>query len=182
MANAEQLLRRRFGFDLRDRRVTVYASPRLIVQYKTDRRGIAKIAVGQPLRDATRSAVVNRAMVHAIQISPRGATLEYVSSWRAADGFTVVAGMRRAACKLINVAPHAAAVEWGRGGNQRILGKTLAWLNSTSPMGVERAARAAARAPWKPELHPRGPGGRFAPTVASLRRRAERAAQIQSGG
>lgn len=168
--------------DLSNRRTTVYASPRLIAQFEMDRRGIRKIAVGQPLRAATRSAVVGRAMVHAIQISPRGQTLEYVSSWRASDGFTVIAGMRRAACKLVNIAPHAAAVEWGRGGNQGILRKTLAWLNSTSPIGLERAARAAKRAPWNPNLHPRGLGGRFAPSPATLRRRAERAAQIQSGG
>lgn len=168
--------------EMSNRRVTVYASPRLIAQFEMNRAGIAKIAVGGPLREAVHFAVVGRAMVHAIQISPRGETLEYVSSWRAADGFTVIAGMRRAACKLVNISGHAAAVEWGRGGNQRILGKTLDWLNSTSPIGVARAAARAARAPWRPELHPRGAGGRFTPSVETLRRRAERAARIQGGG
>lgn len=168
--------------EMSDRRVTVYASPRLIAEFEMKRGGIAKIAVAGPLREAVHSAVVGRAMVHAIQISPRGATLDYVSSWRASDGFAVIAGMRRAACKLVNISAHAAAVEWGRGGEQHILGKTLSWLNSSSPIGLQRAARAAARAPWKPELHPRGPGGRFAPSVETLRRRAERATRIQSGG
>lgn len=165
-----------------NRRQTVYASPRLVAEFEMDRAGIAKLAVGQALQEATHSAVVNRAMVHAIQISPRGETLGYVSSWRAADGFTVIAGMRRAACKLVNVSGHAAAVEWGRGGNQGILRKTLAWLNQSSPIGVARAAARAARAPWKPDLHPRGPGGRFVPSsggnAAAMRRRAQRAAQI----
>lgn len=152
--------------DLRDRRETVYVSPRLIAEFQLNRRGIARIAVDQPLRDATRSLVVNHAMPYAIQISPRGDTLEYVSSWRAADGFAVVAGMRRAACKLINISDHAAAVEWvsrrGFGHGYRVLGRTLAHLNSTSPIAVERAARAARRKPWNPELHYRGPRGRFA--------------------
>lgn len=146
---------------LNNRRVTVYASPRMVVEFEMDRAGIAKLAVGQELKDATHSAVVNRAMPYAISISPHGKTLEYVSSWRAADGFTVIAGMRRAACKLINVSGHAAAVEWGRGGNQGILRRTLAHLNATSPIGLQQAARKAARAPFDPKLHPRGPKGRF---------------------
>lgn len=148
--------------DLRNRRETVYVSPRMVVEFEMDRRGIAKIAVAEPLQSATRSLVVDKAMPYAIRISPRGKTLEYVSSWRAVNGFTVIAGMRRASCKLLNTAPHAAAVEWGRGGQQRILGKTLAHLNSTSPIALEKAAAKAARKPWDPKLHPRGPRGRFA--------------------
>ncbi len=148
--------------DLGNRRETVYRSPRLHVEFEMNRRGIARVAVGQDLRDACHSAVVQRAMPYAIQISPRGQTLEYVSSWRAADGYTVIAGMRRAACKLINVSDHAAAVEWGRGGAQGVLRRTLAHLNATSPIALEEAARKArARAAWNPALHPRGPGGRF---------------------
>lgn len=146
--------------DLRSRRVTAYASPRLIVEFEMDRRGISRIAVGGELRDACRSTVVHRAMPFAIQNSPRGDTLEYVSSWRAQDTYAVIAGMRRVATKLINVSDHAAAVEWGRGGSARVLGKTLAHLNATSPMGLARAARAAK---WNPDLHPRGERGRFSP-------------------
>ena len=84
-----------------------------------------------------------------------------MSSWGAVDGYTVIAGMRRVACKLLNSSAHAAAVEWGRGGRQRILGRTLAHLNGTSPIGLAQAAKAAARAPFDPKLHPRGSGGRF---------------------
>lgn len=145
--------------DLRNRRVTAYTSPRLIVEFEMDRRGISRIAVGDDLRGACRSAVVQRAMPFAIQKSPRGDTLEYVSSWRAQDTYAVIAGMRRVATKLINVSGHAAAVEWGRGGSARVLGRTLAHLNATSPDGLARAAR---RARWDPDLHPRGERGRFA--------------------
>lgn len=172
--------------DLRNRRVTVYASPRLLAEFEMDRRGIARIAVGQDLRDATHSLVVQKAMPFAIQISPRGDTLDYVSSWRADDTFTVIAGMRRAACRLVNTSPHAAAVEWvsprGYGRGYHVLGRTLAHLNSTSPIAVERAARAAAAKPWDPQLHPRGPRGRFAPRRSDpdeMRRRGQRAAQIR---
>lgn len=165
--------------DLRNRRVTVHSSPSLIVEFELDRRGISRIAVGSELGDACHSAVVNRAMPFAIRNSPRGDTLDYVSSWRASDGFAVIAGMRRVATKLINVSEHAAAVEWvskrGRGHGHRVLGRTLAHLNATSPQGLARAARAAK---WDPDLHPRGTGGRFAPKPMSKsqRRRQRRAA------
>jgi hypothetical protein len=170
--------------ELHDQKEIVYASKTMVVEFQLDRSGIAKIAVGEPLQRATRSAVVQRAMVYAIQISPRGRTLEYVSSWQASDGFTVIAGMRRAACKLVNTSGHAAAVEWGRGGRQRILGQTLDWLNGSSPIGLAKAARSArAKATFNPDLHPRGQRGRFVATADKLRGRAQRAAQIrrQSG-
>lgn len=175
--------------NLKNRRETVYVSPHLIVAFELNRRGIARIAVGQELQHATHALVVQDAMPYAIQISPRGRTLDYVSSWRASDGFAVIAGMRRAACKLENTSAHAASVEWisprGFGSGYRVLGRTLAHLNSTSPIAVQKAARKAAskaRKAWDPKLHPRAPGGRFAPargTQAALRRRAQRAAQIR---
>lgn len=167
---------------LPNRRVTVYTGRHLIAQFELDRSGIAKIAVSEPLQHAVRAAVVERAMPYAVSISPRGDTLDYVSSWRAADGYTVIAGMRRAACKLVNISDHAAAVEWGRGGKQGILRRTLAHLNSTSPIGLQQAARKArAKETFNPDLHPRGPRGRFAPTsrgADQIRRRASRAARI----
>lgn len=181
-SQAEVLLRRRFGYNLRDKRYTVYKSPRLTAEYETDREGIAGIAVSPPVKAMVHAAVMQRAMPYAIQISPRGPTGEYVSSWKAVDTYTVVAGMRRAACKLLNTSDHAAAVEWGRGGNQRILGRTLDWLNGTSSTALARAAAKATRASFNPAQHPRGAGGRFVATGAALRRRAQRAAQIRGGG
>lgn len=152
--------------DLRDRRVTVYTSRRMFAEFEMHRRGIAKIAVGEDLKAAVRSLVVQKAMPYAIRIAPRGKTLEYVSSFRAVDSFEVIAGMRRVACRLYNSAPHAAAVEWvskrGFGHGRHVLGRTLAHLNSTSPIGLEQAARTAKRKPWDAGLHPRGPRGRFA--------------------
>ncbi len=151
------------------RRTTVYLSPRLLAEFEMNRPGIARIALSAEVASATRSLVVNEAMPYAIQISPRGRTLEYVSSWRAQPASVVIAGMRRAACKLINIADYAAAVEWGRGGNQRVLGRVLDHLNSTTKVNPSRP---------RPAI-PRGPGNRFAPSpgrsAAEIRRRAQRA-------
>ncbi len=171
---------------LSGKRYTVYASPRMVVQFELDRQGIEKVAVGDELRDATRSAVTQRAMPYAISISPRGDTLEYVSSWEPVDTYVVIAGMRRVACRLLNTSQHAAAVEWvskrGFGHGRGVLRRTLAHLNSTSPLGIEQATRTArAKETWNPEQHPRGTRGRFAPKAdaAGLRQRAQRAAQIR---
>lgn len=176
------------GTSLGGRRNTVYVSPRMVVQFELDRRGIARLAVGHELREATHSLVVNHAMPFAISISPHGDTLEYVSSWRAIDTYEVIAGLRRVACRLFNGSSHAAAVEWvskrGFGRGYHVLGRTLAHLNSTSPMAIEAAAKKAAQKPWNPQLHPRGPRGRFVASASAqaLRRRAARAAQLRETG
>lgn len=174
------------GTGLGGRRHTVYVSDRMVCQFEMDRDGIARIAVGQALRDAVHELVAHKAMPYAISISPRGDTLEYVSSWRAIDTFEVIAGMRRAACRLFNGSTHAAAVEWvsrrGHGHGYHVLGNTLAYLNSTSPLAVAAAARKAARAAaFNPALHPRGAGGRFvaSASAAALRRRAAAAARLR---
>lgn len=173
------------GTRLGGRRTTVYVSPRMLVEFEMDRRGIARVAVGDELREACHSTVVQRAMPYAISISPRGDTLDYVSSWRAIDTFEVIAGLRRVACRLFNGSDHAAAVEWvskrGFGRGYHVLGRTLAHLNSTSPLALERAARAAG---FDAQLHPRGARGRFIPRASAeaLRRRAARAAELRQGG
>jgi hypothetical protein len=173
------------GTQLGGKRHTVYMSPRLVVQFEMDRRGISRVAVGESLQSATRSAVVQRAMPYAIQISPRGDTLEYVSSFRAVDTFTVIAGMRRAACHLLNTSGHAAAVEWiskrGSGHGYGVLRRTLAHLNATSPQAIEHQARAAK---FNANLHPRGPGGKFVSRTgaAQTRNRAKNAAAIVKKG
>lgn len=150
------------GTRLGGRRHTVYASPRMVVEFELDRRGIARVAVSPPMADTVRSVVTQRALPFAIQNSPRGDTLEYVSSWDAVNTQTVIAGMRRAACLLLNRSGHAAAVEWvskrGYGHGYGVLRRTLAHLNATSPQGIARAAR---KAKFDPGLHPRGDRGRF---------------------
>jgi hypothetical protein len=150
-----------------NRTVTVYASPRLIVRFEMDRRGIARVAVGRELADATRQVIRERAMPYAIRISPVGDRdaddlsdkPRYAASFRMSQGYTVIAGMRRVAAKLTNIAPHAAAVEF-TGSNPHaaghgVLRKTLAHLNGTGETLRQ------AKSPWRPELHPRGAGGRF---------------------
>lgn len=173
------------GTQLGGRKTTVYVSDRMLCQFQLDRAGMAKIAVDTPLRAAVHSVVVQDAMPYAISISPHGRTLEYVSSWRAIDTYEVIAGLRRAACRLFNGSGHAAAVEWvsprGYGHGYHVLGRTLAHLNSTSPLGLADAARKAAAAPFNPSLHPRGSGGRFvaSPSADALRRRAAAAARLK---
>jgi hypothetical protein len=168
------------GSSLSGRSHVVYASPRLVCTFEMDRAGIAHVAVGQALREAVHLLVTQKAMPYAISISPHGRTGQYVSSWRAIDTYTVIAGMRRAACRLFNGSDHAAAVEWvskrGHGHGYHVLGRTLAHLNSTSPAGLAEAARKAA---FDPTAHPRGRRGRFVPTdsPAALRRRAAAAAR-----
>lgn len=160
------------------RRTTVYVSDRMLVQLQMNRGGIARIAVDAPLKAAVHAVVVGKAMPYAIEISPRGRTLEYVSSWRAIDTYEVIAGMRRVACRLFNDSGHAAAVEWvsphGSGHGYQVLGRTLAHLNSTSPIAVAGAARSAASTA-------RRAAGPVVPkaSAGALRRRAQRAAQIR---
>lgn len=158
--------------DLRNRTVTVYTSPRLLVRFEMNRRGISQIAVGPHLAAATRALVRDKAMPYAIRISPigerddeRGGGPRYVESFRIAQSYTVVAGMRRVAAKLVNVAPHAAAVEF-YGNNPHasgyaVLRKTLAHLNGTG------SSLATAKPAFRAELHPRGAGGRFIPRTSS---------------
>jgi hypothetical protein len=167
------------------RRSTVYVSERMLCQFELNRGGIAKIAVSEPLKAAVHSMVVRDAMPFAIANSPHGRTLEYLSSWRAIDTYEVIAGLRRAACRLFNGSGHAAAVEWvsprGHGHGYHVLGRTLAHLNSTSPIGLVDAAKRAARAPFNPGLHPRGSGGLFVASnsAAALKRRAAAATRLK---
>lgn len=174
------------GTSLPGRGTVVYVSPRMVCSFELDRDGIARVAVGAALKEAVHSLVSLKAMPYAISISPHGRTGNYVASWRAVETYVVIAGMRRVACRLFNGSPHAAAVEWiskrGHGHGYHVLGRTLAYLNSTSPLGVVAAARKAARAAaFDPQLHPRGGGGRFIPSnsAAALKRRAAAAARLR---
>ncbi len=174
------------GTSLGGRRDIVYVSPRLVVSFAMNRAGIARIAVAQPMRETVHLVVSQKAMPYAISISPRGSTLEYVSSWQTVDTYTVIAGMRRAAARLRNNSTHAAAVEWvsrrGSGHGYHVLGRTLAYLASTSPAGIAAAAKKAARAARKTpaKLPARGAGGRFVSSnsAATLKRRARNARRI----
>lgn len=161
--------------DLPDRRVTVRRGRGVRVEFAMNRAGIRKIALGPELLASCRSVVVRRAMPFAIRNSPRGRRDEadlgaaFVASWRVSEGTAFLVGMKRVAVKLINVAPHAAAVEFinpetGRGHGYGVLARTLAHLHAESGgVAAVREKRKRAAGTWKPDLHPRGPKGRFVP-------------------
>ncbi len=124
----------------------VYTGRHVTAWYKPDRASIARCAVGPEITEAVRALAVFKAKPYAVSISPRSDSTEpghvhYQDSFTVVMGFTGLSPeaighppMRRAAARLYNTAPHAAAVEWGNqesGGHaHRVLGRTLAYLNS----------------------------------------------------
>lgn len=123
----------------------VYRSRNVTVQFRLDRKGIAACAVGDDLRDAVYKVAAHKAMPYAISISPRSGNDDeghqhYQDSFRVEMVLTGAAApesigrppMLRVGARLVNVARHASAVEWGnkvspRG--HRVLGKTLDMLH-----------------------------------------------------
>ncbi len=126
------------------RRVTVYRSPtgRVTVEFDVDsyKRGIARCAVGPELRGVV-DAIAHTAELYAKSISPRSRRQHqhYQDSFRHQRTTVVLPPrwpMRRVCARLWNVAPHAAAVEWGGAHNptgHRVLGKTLERLEHLAP-------------------------------------------------
>jgi hypothetical protein len=174
---------------LPDRRTTVYRGPRVKVELKVYRGALRRLALSDDLRDACRAVVIARALPQAIRLSPRDrvndsdGTLPYVASWRVVETTDVLVGMRRTAVRLINTAPHAAAVEWvnpdtGRGHGYHVLGRTLAYLDGQHSPSVPDVPR---RAAWKAAEHPRGPGGRFVSRSPSPATGDERSAGREPG-
>ena len=104
----------------------------VVVKFVPDKKGIAGIAVSRPLHRATQK-VAGEGKRYAMSISPVDSG-EYLTSWQVIGSTTVIAGMRRAAALLINLASHAAAVEWGNaatnGNGHHVLQRTLDHLNS----------------------------------------------------
>ncbi len=126
----------------------VYQGRHVTIQFELDRAGIARCAVGRDLAEAVMQVVNRRARPYAIAISPRSdrdedddARPHYQDSF---DTELVLTGvspeaigkppMLRVGGRLVNKAPHAAAVEWGRRGfrGHRVLGKTLDHLHGIS--------------------------------------------------
>lgn len=125
----------------------VYRSPNVVVRFKLDRDGIRKIALGPELRSACHDVVESKALPYAIGISPvsdRRRAQHYIFSFQVHDVLTGMLApenighppMLRVGARLINTAPHAAAVEWGTAKNggrgHRVLGRTLDYLNSAA--------------------------------------------------
>ncbi len=128
------------GLDRRPRRVGRF----VIVKFKLDRRGVQAIAMSGPVRGAVMDVARNRALPYAISISPRSDRTDhrhYQDSFVVVPAFSGLAPeaigrppMLRVAARLINISPHAAAVEFGKKGRrgQRILGRTVDHLMSIS--------------------------------------------------
>lgn len=104
-------------------RHTVYRSNNVTVDFEMDRDGIAECAVGPELRVACHE-IAEKGKAFAIAISPvgfedldRDDQVHYINSFELDDTHVVLGAidypMRRVATRLWNLAPHAAAVEWG---------------------------------------------------------------------
>ena len=125
----------------RGRGKVVYRGRHVIVQFKLDRKGIAMVALGPKLAEAVMDVAHTRAMPYAKSISPRSNQTDhehYQDSFRVDAILTGIAPdsigkppMLRVGARLMNVARHAAAVEWGRKGRRghRVLGRTLDHLH-----------------------------------------------------
>lgn len=108
------------------------------VRFELDRQGIREVALGPELASSTHRLAEHVAKPWAIANSPRSNAdhLHYQDSFIVRP--VVVEGigrppMARVGALLLNIAPHAAAVEWGnrrtpRG--HRVLGATLDYLNT----------------------------------------------------
>jgi hypothetical protein len=115
------------------------------VDFEMDAAGIRRIAVGPALRKACLEAV-GIAAAYAVSISPRSNRTDndddhphYQDSFRVRTVHTGLAPesighppMRRIGARLVNVARHAAVVEFGRRGRRghHILRKTLEHIDS----------------------------------------------------
>lgn len=119
-------------------RKTVYQTATVKVEYDIDsyKRGMARCALGPELTAAV-VVIAERGKGYAVGISPRSTRQHQHYQ----DSFTVILGtetlpdrfpMKRVCARLWNLAPQAAAVEWGNaqtnGDGHQVLRKTLAHL------------------------------------------------------
>ncbi len=125
----------------------VYTGRHVRVDFQLDARGIRKIAVGWHLRRACLLVVSTQALPYAVAISPRSNRdreedrdhPHYQDSFEVESVVTGLApesignpSMRRVGARLVNVARHAAVVEYGKRGQRghHILRRTLEHLDS----------------------------------------------------
>lgn len=126
----------------------VYPGRHVRVWFELDRRGIQACAVGPELAAATRACATREAMPYAIRISPRSNNNEpghkhYQDSFHVETVYTGLTPpesigrppMLRVGARLVNTAPHAAALEWGNkiAKGRRILGRTLDHMSRPRP-------------------------------------------------
>lgn len=117
----------------------VWQGQHVTVTFEADKKGLAKCAVGKELRAACHQIVELVALPYAISISPRSSRddhIHYQDQFAVQDTWTGITPesigrppMLRVATRLVNFAPHAAAVEWGNqktgGTGRHVLRKTL---------------------------------------------------------
>lgn len=116
----------------------VHRGRHVTVHFKLDWNGIAQCAMGKDLRRSVRDLVRDKAMPYAISISPRSDATHthYQDSFTVVMSTVTIRGLTRVAAQLYNIAPHAAAVEWGNRRIRhphRVLGQTLDHLHNTGP-------------------------------------------------
>ncbi len=120
----------------------VYRGRNLTVYFDLDRKGMARVAVGEELKAAVTEVVAERALPYARSSSPRSNRnhLHYADAFVVDNTSTVVlVGLRRVAARLVNTSGHAAAVEWGnaktRGRGHHVLRQTLEHLVAGGAQG-----------------------------------------------
>lgn len=122
----------------------VYRGRHVTVTFELDRKGIAVMAVGKELRHSCHE-VVAKALPYAVSISPRSSRdhQHYQDSFVTESTLTGLPPesigkipMLRVSARLVNIAAHAAAVEWGDMGDggrgYRVLRRTLQHIDRTS--------------------------------------------------
>jgi hypothetical protein len=100
--------------------------PKLTIDYRPNIRGTNKLMTS-PEMVALMAAAAKKGEGYAQSISPRQ-TGEYAESFRVET--TAKGGPRhnRAEARLINDSAHAAAVEWQNNGGERVLGRTVDFI------------------------------------------------------
>lgn len=128
--------------ELTPRGRVVYRGQWVVARFDMDRHGFRQIAVNPSLRDSCLRAVTAVALPYAKSISPRSDrhhrhyqdsfVVQSVRTGLAPPEIIGTPPMMRVAARLVNIAPHAAAVEWGTRGRpaHHILRKTIDHLNS----------------------------------------------------
>lgn len=100
--------------------------------YQPNFGGFAAMAVGPEMVEAVRTEAERAKAVAEAMSEDFRVTGEYADSFEVTSEFVEISGHLRAAGRLTNTAPYAAAVEWGDSHDRkphRVLGRTLLQLN-----------------------------------------------------
>ncbi len=133
----------------------VYVSPRMVVEFEMDRRGMREVARGPELRAAV-GIIAKKGQLYAEGIAPERSG-HYKKSFQVNFARITIAGMRRVAARLVNTDPAAISIEWGtkRTPAHRTLTRTLAFLGGKTGLPGGRQERGV--------LHVRDQAGNLRP-------------------